>query len=45
MQLTLILVCGLVMAADLAEIMALILSVKMSQFDFCVDDTQKSWLG
>jgi hypothetical protein len=45
MQLTVILVCGLVMAADLSEIMALILSAKMSQFDFCVDETQKSWLG
>lgn len=33
------------MAADLAEILALIMSSKSAQFEFCVDDSQKSWLG
>lgn len=33
------------MAADLAEILALIMSSKSAQYEFCVDDSQKSWLG
>lgn len=33
------------MAADLAEILALIMSSKSAQFEFCVDESQKSWLG
>lgn len=45
MQVILFFVCGLVMAADLAEILALIMSSKSAQFEFCVDESQKSWLG
>jgi len=45
MQVIIFFVCGLVMAADLAEILALIISSKSAQFEFCVDDSQKSWLG
>lgn len=33
------------MAADLAEILALIMSSKSAQFEFCVSESQKSWLG
>ena len=44
-QLQLFIVCGLVMAADLSELMGLILASKSAQFEFCVDETQKSWLG
>ncbi len=45
MQFQLFIVCGLVMAADLSELMGLILASKSAQFEFCVDETQKSWLG
>ncbi|CAG7727085.1 unnamed protein product [Allacma fusca] len=43
-QWILFLVCGLVMAADLSELLAVIMSAKSAQFEFCVDDSQKSWL-
>ena len=45
LQTTLLIVCGFVVGADLSELMALILSSKSAQFEFCVDDTQKSWIG
>jgi len=44
-QFVLFIVCGLVMASDVSELMALIMSSKSAQFEFCVDETQKSWLG
>ncbi|CAL8143261.1 unnamed protein product [Orchesella dallaii] len=44
MQVIIFFVCGFVMAADLAEILALIMSSKSAQFEFCVDDSQRSWL-
>lgn len=45
MQLVIFVVCGLALAADLSELMALIMSSKSAQFEFCVDASQKSWLG
>ncbi|OXA56360.1 synaptic vesicle glycoprotein 2B isoform X2 [Folsomia candida] len=44
MQLVIFVVCGLALAADLSELMALIMSSKSAQFEFCVDASQKSWL-
>ena len=45
MQVTALLICGLVMVADLSELMALIISSKSAQFEFCIESTQKSWIG
>ena len=44
-QFIIFLICGLVLASDLSELLAVIMSSKSAQFEFCVDDTQKSWLG